>query len=50
MESLTIQDKFFRKFKRSILNVEKEIYNKVRNKTHKSFSQKRGNASTTNQN
>ena len=35
LESIALRDKLFKKFKRSKLNLEKEIYNKARNKSHR---------------
>ena len=35
LESIALQDKLFKKFKRSKLNVDKEVYNKARNKSHR---------------
>ena len=34
LESIALRDKLFKKFKRSKLNVNKEIYNKAHNKSH----------------
>ena len=41
LESIALRDKLFKKFKRSKLNVDKEIYNKARNKSHRLILQKR---------
>ena len=41
VESITLRDKLFKKFKRSKLNVDKEIYNKARNKSHRLILQKK---------
>ena len=41
VESIASRDNFFRKFKPNKLNVDKEIYNKVRNQTWKLISQKK---------
>ena len=41
LESIALRDKLFNKFKRSKLNVEKEIYNKARNKLHRLILQKK---------
>ena len=35
LESIVLRDKLFKKFKRSKLNVDKEIYNKLRKKSHR---------------
>ena len=35
LESIALRDKLFKKFKRSKLNVDNEIYNKARNKSHR---------------
>ena len=35
LESITLRDKLYKKFKRSKLNADKEIYNKARNKLHR---------------
>ena len=35
LESIALRDKLFKKFKCSKLNLEKEIYNKARNKSHR---------------
>ena len=35
LESIALRDQLFKKFKRSKLNLEKEIYNKARNKSHR---------------
>ena len=41
LESIALRDKLFKKFKRSKLNVDKEIYNKVRNRSHRLILQKK---------
>ena len=41
LESIALRDKLFKKFKRSKLNVDKEIYNKARNKSHRLILQKK---------
>ena len=41
LESIALREKLFKKFKRSKLNVDKEIYNKARNKSHRLILQKR---------
>ena len=41
LESAALQDKLFKKFKRSKLNVDKEIYNKAHNKSHRLIFQKK---------
>ena len=40
LESIALRDQLFKKFKRSKLNVDKEIYNKARNKSHRLILQK----------
>ena len=35
MNGLMVRDKLFKKFKRCKLNVDKEIYNKARNKSYR---------------
>ena len=35
LESIALRDKLFKKFKHSKLNVDKEIYNKACNKSHR---------------
>ena len=35
LESIVLRDKLFKKFKRSKLSVDKEIYNKLRKKSHR---------------
>ena len=35
LESIALRDKLFKKFKRSKLNLDKEIYKKARNKSHR---------------
>ena len=47
-ESITLQDKLLRKFKSSKLNVDKEICNKARNKSHRLILQKKESTSKTN--
>ena len=41
LESITLRDKLYKKFKRSKLNADKEIYNKARNKLHRLILQKK---------
>ena len=41
LESIALRDKLFKKFKCSKLNVDKEIYNKARNKWHRLILQKK---------
>ena len=41
LESIALRDQLFKKFKRSKLNVDKEIYNKARNKSHRLILQKK---------
>ena len=41
LESIALRDKLFKNFKRSKLNVDKEIYNKVRSKSHRLILQKK---------
>ena len=41
LESIALQDKLFKKFKQSTLNVDKEIYNKARNKSHRLILKKK---------
>ena len=41
LESIALRDKLFKKFKLSKLNVDKEIYNKARNKSHRLILQKK---------
>ena len=41
LESIVLRDKLFKKFKRSKLNVDKEFYNKARNKLHRLILQKK---------
>ena len=48
LESTALRDKLFQKFKRSKLNVDKEIYNKARNKFHRLILQKKESASKKN--
>ena len=40
LESIALPDKLFKKFQRSKLNVDEEIYNKARNKSHRLIFQK----------
>ena len=40
LESIALPDKLFIKFQRSKLNVDEEIYNKARNKSHRLIFQK----------
>ena len=40
LESITLRDKLYKKFKRSKLNADKEIYNKACNKSHRLILQK----------
>ena len=48
LESIALQDKLFKKFKRNKLNIDVEIYNKAHNKSHRLTLQKRGSTSKTN--
>ena len=48
LESIALRDKLFKKFKCSKLNVDKEIYNKARNKSHRLILQKKDSTSKTN--
>ena len=41
LESIALRDKLFKKFKRSKLNVDKEVYNKARNRSHRLILQKK---------
>ena len=41
LESINLRDKLFKKFKRSKLNADKEIYTKARNKSHRLILQKK---------
>ena len=41
LESIALRDKLFKKFKRNKLNVDKESYNKSRNKSHSLTLQKK---------
>ena len=41
LESIALWDKFFKKFKSSKLNLDKEIYNKARRKSHRLILQKK---------
>ena len=47
-ESISLRDKLFKNFKRGKLNVDKEIYDKACNKSHRSIFQKRESTSKTN--
>ena len=40
LEIIALRDKLFKKFKRIKLNVDKKIYNKARNKSHRLILQK----------
>ena len=40
-ESIAPRDKLFKKYKHGKLNVDKEIYNKARNKSHRLILQKK---------
>ena len=46
-ESIALRDKLFKKFKGSELNVDKEIYNKARNKSHRLIFPKKKSTSKT---
>ena len=48
LETIALRDKLFKKFKRSELNVDKEIYNKARKKSHRLILQKKESTSKTN--
>ena len=48
LESIALRDKLFKKFKRSKLNVDKEIYNKACNILHSLILQKKKSTSKTN--
>ena len=48
LETIALRDKLFKKFKRSKLNVDKEIYNKARNRSHRLILQKKKSTSKTN--
>ena len=48
LESIALRDKLFKKFKRCRLNLDKEIYNKARNKSRRLILQKRESTSKTN--
>ena len=48
LESIALQDKLFKKFKRNKLNIDLEIYNKAHNKSHRLTLQKRESTSKTN--
>ena len=41
LETIAIRDKLFKKFKPSQLNVDKKIYNRARNKSHRLILQKK---------
>ena len=41
LESIVLQDKLFKKFKSSKLNVDKEIHNKACNKSHRLILKKK---------
>ena len=41
LESIALRDKLFKKFKRSKLSIDKEIYNKARNKSYRLISPKK---------
>ena len=47
LESIALRDKLFKKFKHSKLNVDKEIYNKARNKSRRLILQKKKSTSKT---
>ena len=46
LERVALRDKLFKKFKRSKLKVDKEIYNKARNRLHRLILQKKKKKST----
>ena len=48
LESIALREKLFKKFKRSKLIIDKEIYDKGRNKSHRLILQKKGSTSKTN--
>ena len=48
LESIALRDKLFKKFKRSKLNVDKEIYNKARNKSYRLDLEKKESTLKTN--
>ena len=48
LERIALQDKLFKKFNRSKLNVDKEIYNKACNKSNRLILQKKESTSKTN--
>ena len=48
LESIALRDKPFKKFKCGKLNVDKEIYNKAHNKSHRLILQKKESNSKTN--
>ena len=41
LESIALRDKLFKNFKCSKLNVDKEVYNKLRSKSHRLILQKK---------
>ena len=41
LEGIALRDKLFKKFKRSKFNIDKEIYNKARNKAYRLILQKK---------
>ena len=41
LESIALRDQLFKKFKSSKLNLDKEIYNKARNKSHRLILRKK---------
>ena len=48
LESIALRDKLFKKFKRRKSNVDKEVYNKARNKLHRLILQKKESTLKTN--
>ena len=48
LESIALRDKLFKKFKRRKSNVDKEVYNKARNKSHRLILQKKESTLKTN--
>ena len=46
LESIVLRDKLFKKFKHSKLNVDKEIYNKACNKSHRLILREKKKEST----
>ena len=46
LENIALRDKLFKKFKRSKLYVDKEIYNKARNKSHRLSLRKKKKSSS----